>query len=113
MAIRGSLKEASLPDVLQLLALGQKTGRLTVSDRQNLGHVFFERGRITDAAVVNRRDRLGDILVKSHTITQAQLEAAIEEQASCLLPLHLDDRQLPVRKRSSARPSRFHHLDQS
>jgi tetratricopeptide (TPR) repeat protein len=81
VAIRGSLKEASLPDVLQLLALGQKTGRLTVSDRQNLGHVFFERGRITDAAVVNRRDRLGDILVKSHTITQAQLEAAIEEQA--------------------------------
>lgn len=80
MAIRGSLKEASLPDVLQLLALGQKTGCLTVSDRQNLGHIFFERGRITDAAVVNRRDRLGDILVKSHTITQEQLEAAIEEQ---------------------------------
>ena len=25
MAIKGSLKEASLPDVLQLLALGQKT----------------------------------------------------------------------------------------
>ena len=33
MAIKGSLKEASLPDVLQLLALGKKTGCLAVSDR--------------------------------------------------------------------------------
>ncbi len=81
MAIRGSLKEASLPDVLQLLALGQKTGCLTVSDRQNLGRIYFERGRITDAAIVNRRDRLGDILVKNGKITQQELAAAIEEQA--------------------------------
>ena len=28
MAIKGSLKEASLPDVLQLLAMGKKTGCL-------------------------------------------------------------------------------------
>ena len=29
MAIRGNLSEASLPDVLQLLAMGNKTGTLT------------------------------------------------------------------------------------
>ena len=28
MAIKGNLREASLPDVLQLLAMGQKTGCL-------------------------------------------------------------------------------------
>ena len=39
MAIRGSLKEASLPDVLQLLALGQKTGCLSIGDRNNIAHV--------------------------------------------------------------------------
>jgi tetratricopeptide (TPR) repeat protein len=80
VAIRGSLKEASLPDVLQLLALGQKTGCLTIADRQNLGHVYFERGRIVDAAIVNRRDRLGDILVKNGVIAQHQLDAAVAEQ---------------------------------
>ena len=37
MAIKGSLKEASLPDVLQLLALGQKTGCLSIADRSNFG----------------------------------------------------------------------------
>ncbi|NIN11382.1 MAG: DUF4388 domain-containing protein, partial [Gemmatimonadales bacterium] len=80
MAIRGSLKEASLSDVLQLLALGQKTGCLSVSDRSNLGHIYFDRGRITFASLVNRRDRIGDLLLKNGKITREQLDAAIEQQ---------------------------------
>ena len=81
MAIKGSLAEASLPDVLQLLWLGKKTGCLTVSDRTNLGYIYFSNGRITYAAIVNRRDRLGDILVKGGKITQEQLEQGIEVQS--------------------------------
>lgn len=80
MAIKGSLKEASLPDVLQLLALGQKTGCLSIADRQNFGYIFFDKGRICYASIVNRRDRLGDILVKHEKITQAQLDGAIGAQ---------------------------------
>ena len=81
MAIKGSLAEAALPDVLQLLSLGKKTGCLTVSDRMDLGYIFFQDGMISYASVVNRRDRLGDILVKEGRITQAQLESAIEAQS--------------------------------
>ena len=80
MAIKGSLKEASLPDVLQLLSLGRKTGCLSVSDRSSLGYVFFDAGRIVYATVVNRRDRLGDILFKSGRITQKQLDEAVRQQ---------------------------------
>ncbi|HEX3159829.1 MAG TPA: DUF4388 domain-containing protein [Gemmatimonadaceae bacterium] len=80
MAIKGSLREASLPDVLQLLAMGQKNGCLSVSHKSNFGSIYFERGRITYAAIVNRRDRLGDILVKSGALTQAQLDEAIDAQ---------------------------------
>ena len=76
MAIRGSLKEASLPDVLQLLAMGKKTGCLSVTHRNNFGYIYFDKGRICYASIVNRRDRLGDMLVKSGVITQAQLDAA-------------------------------------
>ena len=57
MAIRGSLKEVSLPDVLQLLSMGQKTGCLSVADRSSFGTVYFSRGRISYASIVNRRDR--------------------------------------------------------
>jgi len=80
MAIKGSLKEASLPDVLQLLALGQKTGCLSIADRSNFGYIYFEKGRICYASIVNRRDRLGDIMVKHGKITQSQLEAAVHRQ---------------------------------
>jgi tetratricopeptide (TPR) repeat protein len=82
MAIRGSLREASLPDVLQLLAMGKKSGCLSVSDRQQFGSIHFERGRISHAAIVNRRDRLGDILVKQGLVSAQALEAAIADQAT-------------------------------
>lgn len=80
MAIKGSLKEASLPDVLQLLSMGKKTGCLAVTHRNNFGYVYFEKGRICYASIVNRRDRLGDILVKAGSITPQQLDDAIAEQ---------------------------------
>src|SRR5215207_2392636 len=80
MAIRGSLKEASLPDVLQLLAMGKKTGCLSVAYRANFGYIYFDKGRISYASVVNRRDRLGDLLVKNGLITQAQLDGSIAVQ---------------------------------
>src|SRR3982074_2489873 len=87
MAIKGSLKEASLPDVLQLLAMGKKTGCLAVTHRNNFGYICFDKGQICYASIVNRRDRIGDILVKSGLITQAQLEGAIKSQS-----LHRDQR---------------------
>jgi tetratricopeptide (TPR) repeat protein len=80
MAIRGSLKEASLPDVLQLLSMGKKTGCLSVSHRNNFGYIYFDKGRICYASIVNRRDRLGDLLVKNGTITQTQLDEAVSLQ---------------------------------
>ncbi|MEZ4412622.1 MAG: tetratricopeptide repeat protein [Gemmatimonadales bacterium] len=81
MAIKGSLKEASLPDVIQLLALGRKTGCLAVADRQNFGYTYFDDGRIIYASIVNRRDRLGDLLVRNGRITDAQLRAAVDMQS--------------------------------
>jgi tetratricopeptide (TPR) repeat protein len=82
MAIKGSLKEASLPDVLQLLAMGKKTGCLAVTHRNNFGYVYFDKGRICFASIVNRRDRIGDLLVKGGAITKVQLENAIAAQAA-------------------------------
>ncbi|MGN6391146.1 MAG: DUF4388 domain-containing protein [Gemmatimonadales bacterium] len=80
MAIKGSLKEASLPDVIQLLFLGRRTGCLALADRHNFGTIYFEEGHITYAAIVNRRDRLGDILVRSGRIGADELQEAIGRQ---------------------------------
>jgi tetratricopeptide (TPR) repeat protein len=81
MAIKGSLKEASLADVCQLLALGQKTGCLSIADRSRFGQIFFDKGRINYARVVNRRDRIGDLLVRDGVLTQEQLTTALQAQS--------------------------------
>jgi len=80
MAIKGSLREAALPDVIQLLFLGRRTGCLAVADRQNHASVYFEDGWVIHATIVNRRDRLGDMLVKSGRISAQLLDQAIQRQ---------------------------------
>jgi tetratricopeptide (TPR) repeat protein len=80
MAIKGSLKEASLPDVIQLLFLGRRTGCLALADRHNFGTIYLDEGQIVYASIVNRRDRLGDILMRSGRISPEQLQEAIDAQ---------------------------------
>ncbi|HEV7364852.1 MAG TPA: DUF4388 domain-containing protein [Gemmatimonadales bacterium] len=80
MAIKGSLKEASLPDVIQLLFLGRRTGCLALADQHNFGTIYLDEGLIVYASIVNRRDRLGDILVRNGRITPDELQKAIEAQ---------------------------------
>ncbi len=80
MPIQGSIEEAGLPDVLQLLALGRKTGCLSLVDGALAGHIYLDVGRISYATVANRLDRLGDMLVKNGRITQQQLDTAVAEQ---------------------------------
>ncbi|HXV86944.1 MAG TPA: DUF4388 domain-containing protein, partial [Gemmatimonadales bacterium] len=82
VAIQGKLEEAGLPDVLQLLALGKKTGCLSLTDQMLQGQIYLNVGRITFAAVANRRDRLGDMLVRGGRITQEQLSQAMERQTA-------------------------------
>jgi tetratricopeptide (TPR) repeat protein len=81
MAIKGSLREASLTDVLQLLTMGGKSGCLSVTDGQSFGYIYFDEGRIIYASLLNRRDRLGDILIRENAITRPQLDEAIQEQS--------------------------------
>ena len=82
MAIKGSFKEISLPDVLQLLSVGHKTGCLKVTDGKNFGSIFFHDGKICYSSLLNRPDRLGDRLLARGFITNAQLEEALKLQQS-------------------------------
>lgn len=80
MAIRGSLGEATLADVLQLLALGRKTGCLSVFEGQSFGRIYLHAGRVSFATIINRKDRLGDILLRNGVIDRNTLQAAVDRQ---------------------------------
>ena len=81
MAIEGALSDVSLADISQLLAMGGKTGCLSLTDQANFGYIYFEDGRVVYASVLNRPDRLGELLVKNEVIDRDQLSAAMEKQA--------------------------------
>ncbi|MFW6199933.1 MAG: DUF4388 domain-containing protein [Gemmatimonadota bacterium] len=80
MALEGSLEDVGLADILQLLALGQKTGCLSVTDRSNFGYVYFDKGKVIYASVLNRPDRLGELLVRNKVIDRDELSTAMKEQ---------------------------------
>jgi tetratricopeptide (TPR) repeat protein len=82
MAIKGSLKEASLPDVVQLLFLGRRTGCLSVASEHNFGSIWFDEGWITFAGMVSRIDRIGERFVAAGLITAMQLEEAVAAQVA-------------------------------
>lgn len=104
MAIRGNLSEASLADVLQLLALGQKTGCLSIARDGSFGAIHFADGRVVHAAIVNRRDRLGDRLVRLGAVAADELARVVarlnvhddRELAKALLTMEGIDRDLLV-----------------
>jgi tetratricopeptide (TPR) repeat protein len=56
MAITGRLEKISLPEVLQLLALGRRSGRLTMQSGASTGTIRFRMGSVVHASVQPRSD---------------------------------------------------------
>jgi tetratricopeptide (TPR) repeat protein len=69
VAIRGNLSEASLPDVLQLLAMGGKSGCLTLHVDDASGSIYFDNGQISFASLSERELGIGDAVFAMFTWT--------------------------------------------
>jgi len=82
MAIEGPLRELGIHDVFQLLDLSRKTGALTVTSvlRDNQGTVYFDRGSVVFAAIRSNPHPLGELLLRSGKITEADLARARDAQ---------------------------------
>ncbi len=78
MAIRGNLSEFSVAEILQLLALQQKSGVLAITDGgQQTQVLFFEHGRVM-AAADRRQDGRHNFLaylMSNSLLSQDQLES--------------------------------------
>jgi len=86
MALEGTLRDFSLADILQLIALQHKTGLLTVrspSDTVTLG--FVDGMLVTAESSAQRLDtRLGTVLVKTRRLHPDALQRALEVQSQTL-----------------------------
>lgn len=93
MAIEGPLRELGIHDVFQLLDLSRKTGRLRVTSalRGNEGTVDFAGGRVVDAHIRDNPHQIGQMLLRSGRITEAELRRAEGIQSQAGEPRRLGD----------------------
>ncbi len=79
MALRGNLKDFSLPDVFQLVTFSKKTGVLRIRRADGIeGSVWFRDGDVFFAQSNWHRAPLGERLAAAERITPAALERALE-----------------------------------
>jgi hypothetical protein len=86
MALEGTLRDFSLADIFQLIGLQRKTGVLTLRGKDDTVTVTFLDGKVVGADSLNRRleNRLGTVLIKNGTLSQDQLNRALEIQKETL-----------------------------
>ncbi len=82
MAIEGPLKELGIHDVFQLLDLSKKTGVLRVTSqlRRNQGAVWLQSGSVIYAEIRSNPHPLGELLVRSGKVAEADLRQARTQQ---------------------------------
>ena len=55
--LSGSIKEIGLPELLQVLSQGRKTGKLTVQQGDDVGHIYLDQGYVVNALYKEEKGR--------------------------------------------------------
>jgi len=86
MALKGTLKDFGIADILQLIGQQQKTGTLHLSSKDQEISIGFQDGNIvkTESSTRKKKDLIGAMLVRAEIITEPQLEAALDAQRRSL-----------------------------
>ena len=83
MALRGNLKDFSLPDVFQLVTFSRKTGVLRIQrEDQAQGSVWFRDGDVFFAQSNWHTEPLGERLVRAQRLTPQALDRALQLRSS-------------------------------
>lgn len=80
VALTGRLGRLNFPSILQFLVFIQKSGKLTVTNRNNQALLLFRNGRIVYATSSAVRETLGSMLVCEKLITEETLLEGLERQ---------------------------------
>lgn len=86
MALRGTLGDFGIADIFQLVGHQTKTGVLLLKNRELEVRIFFVEGNVVKAVQSSRdkRDLLGNIMVRAGVLSEAQLEEALNTQQRTL-----------------------------
>ncbi len=79
--LSGNLRTMPLPDLLQWVGQGRKTGTLVLQRESLVKRLFIRDGDIVSSASNDPREFLGQIMVREQLITEAQLKEAFDVQS--------------------------------
>jgi hypothetical protein len=80
--MQGSLEQVPLPEVLQFISMGKSTGVLTLKQGGNEVTLSINQGRIINSSAIERRRRLGDLLVHRGLVKRSELRRLLALQKS-------------------------------
>jgi hypothetical protein len=86
VALKGTLKDFGIAEILQLIGQQAKSGVLHLESRDDVIHIAMADGSVVRAESAGRktREKLGTLLVRAGLISQAQLDQALEIQQRTL-----------------------------
>jgi hypothetical protein len=80
VSLMGRVEDVSLIELLHMLALGEKSGKLVFSQHRAEGVIVLRHGRIIYAASNSVREALGNILVCRKLVSEQALSRALDIQ---------------------------------
>jgi len=72
MALKGDLRSFSIVQLLNLIHLARKTGRLSIAAEGEVAELYFQDGKLTYARLRSRPSNLLDILYQARRLTPKQ-----------------------------------------
>jgi hypothetical protein len=86
VALKGTLKDFGIAEILQLIGQQAKSGVLHLESRDDLIHIAIADGNVVRAESAGRktRDRIGNLLVRAAIITPEELGYALDAQKRSL-----------------------------
>jgi hypothetical protein len=80
MGLSGNLRTMDLPDILQWISNGRKTGTLHIERRSVQKRIAFNHGAIQTSWSNDPRESLGQFLIRERLVTEEQLFRALLKQ---------------------------------
>jgi len=87
MPLAGTFQQYPLPDVMELIESGQRTGRMVATGASRSAHIYFVNGRWVHAERLGMGLTLAEQLVQAGLLTPQQLSGALSLQVDDTITL--------------------------